>query len=81
MVAIAHTHMAWVLAHLGDVSARPHAELAWEYFSAHENVAVWVWHTAVTLAWLRATAGNSEGVDEVLAIGIRAWKSAGKPAW
>jgi hypothetical protein len=79
LVAAAHSHMAWVLAHLGDVAARPHAELAWEYFSVHQDAAATVWHTAVTLAWLRATTGNGEGVDEVLDVGIAAWERAGKP--
>jgi len=71
--------MAWVLAHLGDVAARPHAELAWEYFSVHQQAAVSVWHAAVTLAWLRATTGNGEGLDDVLAVGVAAWKRAGQP--
>jgi hypothetical protein len=79
LVAAAHTHMAWVLAHLGDVAARPHAELAWEYFSVHQDAAVSVWHTAVTLAWLRATTGNGDGIDDVLAVGLAAWTRAGKP--
>ena len=79
LVAKAHAHMAWVFAHLGAPSARAHAELAWEYFSCHHGAAVWLWHAAVTLAWLRATAGNGEAVDEVLALGVAAWKSAGKP--
>jgi Bacterial regulatory protein, Fis family len=79
LVAAAHTHLAWVLAHLGDDAARPHAELAWECFSVHQEAAVWVWHAAVTLAWLRATTGHGEGLDDLLAVGIAAWKRAGKP--
>lgn len=79
LVAVAHTHLAWVLAHVGDVAAQPHAELAWEYFCVHQQAAVWVWHAAVTLAWLRATTGNGDGLDEVLAVGVAAWKRAGKP--
>jgi hypothetical protein len=79
LVAAAHTHLAWVLAHLGDDPALSHAELAWEYFSIHQDAAVWVWHAAVTLAWLRATMGNGEGLAEVLEVGVAAWERAGKP--
>jgi hypothetical protein len=79
LIAAAHTHMAWVLAHQGEVTARPHAELAWEYFSVHGDAAALVWQTAVTLAWLRATTGNGEGVNEVLEMGAAAWNRAGKP--
>jgi hypothetical protein len=79
LAAAAHTHLAWVLAHVGDVAARPRAELAWEYFSVYEKNEVWVWYAAVTLAWLRATTGDGEGLDDVLAVGVAAWKKAGQP--
>jgi len=79
LLATAHAHMAWVLAHRGDALARSHAESAWDYFSVHQDSAVWTWHTAITLAWLRATAGDGEGVGDVLAVGIAAWRHAGEP--
>jgi hypothetical protein len=53
--------------------------MAWEYFAVHQDAAEWVWHTAVTLSWLRASEGSRNGVDEVLALGIAAWKRAGRP--
>ena len=79
LIATAHTHLAWVLAHLGDDAARAHAELAWEYFARHLDSALSAWRTAVTLALLRATVGNTDGLDEVLVAGVEAWKRAGKP--
>ena len=79
IVAEAHMFLAGIYARQSSMVAAAHAEFAWDFHSERPDEPVYVWFSALGLAWVRVMQGRIEEVLPALAMAFQAHKRAGKP--